>query len=176
MALLRKYVDTALLKKTGVYYECCSGSAGAEEEAEPAAAAVTEAEPKRGEDIPTVEDLPGVIGSEEEYARILRKPLQPLQEDKVEEPPEVSESEVKKIAGFFCGFHSRCAKNLCFFTYILTVYSIVAVPLWFQRGSGSRYLPQWQCGSGFGSSQGVKTMWIRILVRFFRYKKNKAGF
>jgi hypothetical protein len=58
-------------------------------------------EPKRGEDIPTVEDLPGVIGSEEEYARILRKPLQPLQEEKVEEPPEVSESEVKKMAGFF---------------------------------------------------------------------------
>jgi hypothetical protein len=47
-----------------------------------------------------VEDLPGVIGSEEEYARILRKPLQPLQEEKVEEPPEVSESEVKKMAGF----------------------------------------------------------------------------
>ena len=47
-----------------------------------------------------MEDLPGVIGSEEEYARILRKPLQPLQEEKVEEPPEVSESEVKKMAGF----------------------------------------------------------------------------
>ncbi len=92
-----------------------------EEEAEPAAAAaVTEAEPKRSEDIPTVEDLPGVIGSEEEYARILRKPLQPIQEDKVEEPPEVSESEVKKMAGFFLyGFRSRCVKNLCLFTYSL---------------------------------------------------------
>ncbi len=47
-----------------------------------------------------MEDLPGVIGSEEEYARILRKPLQPIQEDKVEEPPEVSESEVKKWRDF----------------------------------------------------------------------------
>ncbi len=94
-----------------------SGSAGAEEEAEPAAA-VTEAEPKRSEDIPTVEDLPGVIGSEEEYARILRKPLQPLQEDKVEEPPEVSESEVKKWRDFFVAFGPGAPKISAFlFTF-----------------------------------------------------------
>ncbi len=91
---------------------------GAEEEAEPAAAAVTEAEPKRSEDIPTVEDLPGVIGSEEEYDRILRKPLQPIQEDKVEEPPEVSESEVKKKCGvFFVAFIPGAPKISAFYLH-----------------------------------------------------------
>ncbi len=47
-------------------------------------------------------------------------------------------------------FGPGAPKISAFFTYILTVYSIVAVSLWFQRGSASRYLPQWQCGSGFG--------------------------
>jgi hypothetical protein len=45
-----------------------------------------------------------MIGSEEEYARILRKPLnviKPAEEEErlVEEPPEVSESEVPCVCG-----------------------------------------------------------------------------
>ena len=66
-------------------------SGAAEEQTESTAAGERQPSPT---DIPTVEDLPGMIGSEEEYARILRKPLRKSVEEKVEEPPEVSESEV----------------------------------------------------------------------------------
>lgn len=54
-----------------------------------------------------------MIGSEEEYARILRKPLVKPVEEKVEEPPEVSESEVSHLFFFsfwaliFSGLRSR---------------------------------------------------------------------
>ena len=77
-------------------------SGAAEEQTESAAAktAAGERQPSPT-DIPTVEDLPGMIGSEEEYARSLRKPLRKSVEEKVEEPPEVSESEVG-VAHYAC--------------------------------------------------------------------------
>jgi hypothetical protein len=70
-----------------------SGSAAGEEEVE--MLQEEQQQKKKEEDVATVEDLPGMIGSEEEYARILRKPLRPALEEKVEEPPELSESEVR---------------------------------------------------------------------------------
>jgi hypothetical protein len=89
------------------------GSATSDKKSEPAVAEPAAAkkpaaagaeESSRPEDIPTVEDLPGMIGSEEEYARILRKPLiKPAEEKLVEEPPEVSESEVRYCEQYCVG-------------------------------------------------------------------------